>query len=82
MQGHLNILTKLKDFDERKSQEMAAHAYQQQEIMKLKVMIKTIVFSWCPSVVCLQSIKSKFADFCSLNDYSRGTFGAVSLSHY
>ncbi|XP_067054290.1 guanylate-binding protein 2-like [Acropora muricata] len=36
MQGNLKFLTQLKDFDERKSQEIAAHAYQQQEIMKLK----------------------------------------------
>ncbi|XP_067054263.1 guanylate-binding protein 6-like isoform X3 [Acropora muricata] len=36
MQGNLRILKQLKDFDERKSQEIAARAYQEQEIMKLK----------------------------------------------
>ncbi|XP_074617681.1 guanylate-binding protein 6-like isoform X1 [Acropora palmata] len=36
MQGNLRILKQLKDFDETKSQEIAARAYQEQEIMKLK----------------------------------------------
>ena len=44
MEGNLNYLTRLKDFDERTSQEIAARAYQQQEIMKLKVIIKTVAF--------------------------------------
>ena len=42
MQGNLRILKQLKDFDERKSQEIAARAYQEQEIMKLKVIIRAI----------------------------------------
>ena len=42
MQGNLRILKQLKDFDERKSQEIAARAYQEQEIMKLKVVIKAM----------------------------------------
>ena len=41
IQGKLRILHRQKDFDERKSQEIAARAYQEQEIMKLKVIIKT-----------------------------------------
>ena len=41
-QGNLRILKQLKDFDERKNQEVAARAIQGQEIMKLKVIIKTI----------------------------------------
>ncbi|XP_015757604.1 PREDICTED: guanylate-binding protein 6-like isoform X3 [Acropora digitifera] len=42
MQGNLRILKQLKDFDETKSQEIAARAYQEQEIMKLKVIIKAM----------------------------------------
>ena len=41
-QGNLSTLKQLKDFDERKSQEIAALVYQEQEIMKLEVIIKTI----------------------------------------
>ncbi|XP_015752495.1 PREDICTED: guanylate-binding protein 6-like isoform X3 [Acropora digitifera] len=36
IQGNLRILHRQKDFDERKSQEIAARAYQEQEVMKLK----------------------------------------------
>lgn len=41
MKGNLIILEKLKDFDERKGKEIAARAYQELEIVKLKVIIKT-----------------------------------------
>ena len=43
MEGNLRFLEKLKDFDERKGKEIAARAYQDREIMKLKVIIKTII---------------------------------------
>ena len=42
MQGNLRILQQLKDFDERKGKEIAARAYQDLEIMKLRVIIKAI----------------------------------------
>ena len=42
MKGNLRFLEKLKDFDERKGKEFAARAYQEQEIMKFKVIIKAI----------------------------------------
>ena len=42
MEGNLRFLEKLKDFDERKGIKMAARAYQDLEIMKLKVIIKAI----------------------------------------
>lgn len=42
MKGNVRFLEKLKDFDERKGKEFAASAYQEQEIMKFKVIIKAI----------------------------------------
>lgn len=42
MNENLRFLEKLKDFDERKGREIAARAYQDLEIMKLKVIIKAI----------------------------------------
>ena len=50
MQGNSRILIQLKDFDERKSREIAARAYQQREIKKLEVIIKTIAM-WSFHVV-------------------------------
>ena len=44
-QENLRILKQLKDFDERKNQEVAARAYQEQEILKIKVIMKTIKMS-------------------------------------
>ena len=42
MEGSLGFLEKLKDFDGRKGIEIVARAYQHLEIMKLKVIVKTI----------------------------------------
>ena len=42
MEGNLSFLEKLKDFDKRKGKEIAARAYQDLEIMELKVIIKKI----------------------------------------
>ena len=39
MEGNLRFLEKLKDFDKRKGKEIAARAYQDLEIMKLKVIM-------------------------------------------
>ena len=42
MKGSLRFLEKLKDFEVRKGIEFAARAYQDLEIIKLKVIVKTI----------------------------------------
>ena len=63
-QGNLRILKQLKDFDERKNQEVAARAYQEQDIMKLEVIIKTIKMSSLMlsfSIAHLSNIKSECA---------------------
>ena len=47
---NLRILKQLKDYDEGKSREIAARAYQQREIKRLEVIIKTIAM-WSFHVV-------------------------------
>ena len=66
MQGNLKLLTELKDFNKRKSEEIAALAYKKQEHMKLQVISKIIIAMWSFHFVlleaCLQNIKGEFAD--------------------
>ena len=64
MQGNSRINTLAKDFDKEKILDIAAHAYQRQEIMKLKVITKTIKM-WSFYMVLFDqehNIKSEFAD--------------------
>ena len=44
MQQYLGVLKQLKDFDENLSREIAAKAYQEQERIKLEVMLYFIYF--------------------------------------
>ena len=64
MRENSRINTLPKDFDEEKILDIAAHARQRQEIMKLKVITKTIKM-WSFDVVLFDqehNIKSEFAD--------------------